>query len=68
MTAVTAQEVAAELGDVDAQQLQAVARPQLMPLGPPAPGWVLPKALPPRRPPADPAPGEPGASEGKGPA
>lgn len=50
VTAVTAQQAAAELADVDAQHLQAQARPALMPLGPPAPGWVLPRALPPRTP------------------
>jgi putative transposase len=65
VTAVTAAEADAELGDVDAQRLQAVARPELMPLGPPAPGWVLPKALPPRTPPPPPAePDEPDHHDG----
>ena len=44
VTAVTAAQAAAELGDADDRQMQAEARPLLMPLRPPAPGWVLPRA------------------------
>lgn len=65
ITAVTAEQAASELADVDAQQLQAVAHPALMPLGPPEPGWVLPKTLAPRRPPAA---ADPQAEDGVAPA
>ncbi len=42
VTAVTSAQAAAELAAGDT--LRAEARPGLMPLGPPAPGWVLPRA------------------------
>ena len=42
VTAVTAAQAAAELADAGDTTLQAEARPRLMPLRPPAPGWVLP--------------------------
>ena len=45
ISAVTAAEATAELADADDEQLQAVARPLFMPLRPPAPGWVLPRAV-----------------------
>lgn len=44
VTALTSAQVAAELGDADDKQLLAQARPRLMPLRPPAPGWVLPRS------------------------
>jgi putative transposase len=44
VSAVTAAQATAELADADDDQLMAVARPLLMPLRPPAPGWVLPRA------------------------
>jgi len=47
---VTAAQAAAELADAGDTTLQAEARPRLMPLRPPAPGWVLPRT--PTRPPA----------------
>jgi putative transposase len=43
ISAVTVAQATAELSDADDQQLQAVARPRLVPLRPPAPGWVLPR-------------------------
>ncbi|WP_241992712.1 Mu transposase C-terminal domain-containing protein [Cryobacterium lactosi] len=46
ISTVTVAQATAELSDADDQQLQAVARPLLVPLRPPAPGWVLPR--PPR--------------------
>lgn len=42
--AMTAEEAIAELADVDDAAMRAQARPQMIPLGPPAPGWVLPCA------------------------
>jgi putative transposase len=48
--AVTAAEAASELADLDDDRLPSVALPGLIPLGPPAPGWALP-----RRPGAGPA-------------
>lgn len=53
VTAVTAAQAAAELGEADDQQMRAAARPQVVPLGPPAPGWVLPRSAPPTPPVAD---------------
>jgi hypothetical protein len=43
ISAVTVAQAAAELSDADDQQLQALARPLLVPLRPPAPGGVLPR-------------------------
>jgi len=63
VAAVTAAEAAAELADAGDGQLRAEARPGLMPLRPPAPGWVLPHA--PARPPTVPAgPGARGLADG----
>lgn len=45
VSAVTAAEATAELADASDEQLRSVARPLLMPLRPPAPGWVLPRAV-----------------------
>ena len=42
--AMTTAEAAAELSDVDDAGLRSQARPRLVPLGPPAPGWVLPRS------------------------
>ena len=53
VTAVTAAQAAAELGEADDQQMRAAARPLVVPLGPPAPGWVLPRSVPPTPPVAD---------------
>jgi putative transposase len=65
VTAVTAAQAAAELADADGATLRAEARPGLMLPGPPAPGWVLPRA--PVRPPAALAepgtPAEPGVAD-----
>jgi hypothetical protein len=44
VTGVTAAEAAAELADAGDSQLRAEVRPGLMPLRPPAPGWVVPRA------------------------
>jgi hypothetical protein len=41
---MTAAEAAAELIDVDDAGLRTQARPWVVPLGPPAPGWVLPRS------------------------
>jgi putative transposase len=41
--AVTAAQAAAELADAGDAELARLARPQLLPPGPPAPGWVLPR-------------------------
>jgi putative transposase len=41
--ALTRAEAAAELVDADDQILQEQSRPWVIPLGPPAPGWVLPR-------------------------
>jgi putative transposase len=41
--AMTEAEAVDVLGDADDAALRAQARPRLMPLGPPAPGWVLPR-------------------------
>jgi len=43
ISTVTAAEAAVELADAGDEQMRAVARPMLMPLRPPAPGWVLPR-------------------------
>ncbi len=43
--AMTSAEAAVELVDVDDVAVRAQARPALVPLGPPAPGWVLPRPL-----------------------
>ena len=45
--ALSATEAAAELADADDRQLRAQALPRLIPLGPPAPGWVLPRSATP---------------------
>ncbi|GAA2475585.1 hypothetical protein [Winogradskya humida] len=42
---VTAAEAQAELDDAGDTDLVRVARPRLLPPGPPAPGWVLPKPV-----------------------
>jgi putative transposase len=44
--AVTGAEAAAELVDADDADLVRAARPRLLGLGPPAPGWVLPRPVP----------------------
>jgi len=44
VTALSAAHVAAELSDADDEQMRAQARPRLVPLRPPAPGWVLPRS------------------------
>jgi putative transposase len=44
VNAITAAQAAAEQGDADDRQMLAEARPRLMPLRPPAPGWALPRA------------------------
>jgi putative transposase len=44
VTAVTAAQAAAELAGAGDTTLRAEARPGLMPLRPPPPGWVLPRA------------------------
>jgi len=41
--AITAAEAAAELAEVDDEALARLARPALLPPGPPAAGWVLPR-------------------------
>jgi putative transposase len=41
--AVTRAEAAAELADADDEDMTRLARPRLLPPGPPAPGWVLPR-------------------------
>jgi len=65
VTAVTAAEAAAELAAAGDKTLQAEARPGLMPPGPPAPGWVLPRA--PARPlPAVAGPNAAGDADGTG--
>lgn len=43
--AMTVAEVEAELGDEDYSELASLARPNLIPHSPPAPGWVLPVDL-----------------------
>lgn len=43
--AVTAAEAAAELVEADDAELARAARPRLLPPGPPAPGWVLPRPV-----------------------
>jgi putative transposase len=53
VTAVTATQADAEVGDADDEQLRAAARPRLVPPGPPAPGWVLPRSSAPAPPAAD---------------
>lgn len=58
---MTNTEAAAELVDADDELLRAQARPRMMPLGPPAPGWVLPRsASAPPAPPAGNRPTRPG--------
>ncbi|MEU0156403.1 transposase family protein [Micromonospora fulviviridis] len=42
--AMTRAEAEVELGDADDARMRAVARPRLVPLGPPASGWVLPRS------------------------
>ena len=65
VAAVTAAEAAAELADAGDKTLRAEARPGLMPPGPPAPGWVLPRA--PARPlPAVGGPDAAGDADGTG--
>jgi putative transposase len=44
VTALTSAQAAAELAAASDKTLRAEARPGLMPPGPPAPGWVLPRA------------------------
>lgn len=53
VTAVTAAQVATELGEADDDRLRAEARPLVVPLGPPAPGWVLPRPASPPTPSSD---------------
>lgn len=43
--AVTAAEASAELVEADDAELVRAARPRLLPPGPPAPGWVLPRPV-----------------------
>lgn len=43
---LTAEQAAAELGELEDAQLRAAALPRLVPPGPPAPGWVLPRSGP----------------------
>lgn len=43
--AVTAGEADAELADAGDEELVRAARPRLLPPGPPAPGWVLPRQV-----------------------
>ena len=65
VAAVTGAEAAAELADAGDKTLRAEARPGLMPPGPPAPGWVLPRA--PARPlPAVAGPDAAGDADGTG--
>jgi putative transposase len=59
VTAITAAQADAEVGEADEKRLRAAALPNLVPLRPPAPGWVLPH--PEDRPAAVPA--EPVAGE-----
>lgn len=44
LAAMTNAEVSAELGQADDQRLRTAALPGLIPLGPAAPGWVLPRS------------------------
>ena len=66
VTAVTAAQAATELGEADDDQLRAEAQPLVVPLGPPATGWVLPRRP---APPPTPSPdGDAGDSDGAVPA
>jgi len=42
VTAITEAQAGAEVGEADEKRLRAAALPNLIPLRPPAPGWVLP--------------------------